>query len=197
MIRFSHSAIVRGISAVCGTAGLLATSGAVRADETIKTVTLTPQVAQQLAQITSAGVSPTSVSYKKLLLMNAARGQNPVEIGGRSYPFAIRLGATVSPNVKFVGGADLTIPSLGFGKNWVGRLDAEAIVSANLGGNSTLIPLTINEVYFSPTKTDSFRLYGGFGIGIFIGSDTGFGGKVFGGARFSQHLSGEIGVNFA
>ncbi len=193
MIRFNSMTTVRGWSLLCATVGLLV-PGAVRADETVKTATLTPQLAQQLAQL--SGVTPATISYKQLLAMNAGGRQKPVEIGGRSYPFAIRLGATLSPNVKFIGGADLTIPSLGLGANWAGRLDAEAIVSANIGGNSTLVPLTFNEVYFAPVKSGSVRFYGGAGIGLFIGSDTNFGGKVFGGARFSQQISGEIGVLF-
>ncbi len=110
--------------------------------------------------------------------------------------FHIRLGAMVSPRTKFVGGADVTIPGLGFGTGFSTRVDAIAIVSANIGGLSTIIPLTINEVYSKGVVTGT-RFYGGAGIGPYIGKVTRFGGKLFVGVDVTSRLSGELGIHFS
>jgi hypothetical protein len=181
-------------AALFGAAGLLTLGHSAQAQTTVKTATLTPEAAQQLTQVAQAGIPN---AYTEMLAVDAGARQNTVDIGGRAYPFAIRLGAMVSPRIKFVGGADLTLPSLGVGRHWAGRIDAEAIVSANFGGNSTVVPITFDEVYFSPQRTSSFRPYVGLGVGPYIASTTRFGGKLFVGARFSQRLSGEAAVHFS
>lgn len=126
-----------------------------------------------------------------------ARRGGQLSTEGRRYPFAIRLGALLSPRTKFMGGIDITFPSLGIASGWVGRVDAEAILSANFGGISTLVPVTFNEVYYAPERSGSVRFYGGGGIGPYFGEVTRFGGKLFIGANFTPHLSGEVGVHFA
>ena len=110
--------------------------------------------------------------------------------------FHIRLGALVSPRTKFIGGADVTIPGLGFGTNFSTRVDAQAIVSANIGGVSTIIPLTINEVY-SKGVLPATRIYGGVGVGPYIGKVTRIGGKLFVGVDLAAKVSGELGVHFS
>jgi hypothetical protein len=189
MIRFNVMTIGKSSAALCGAAGLLALGNTAQAQTNVKTATLTPQAAQQLSQVSQAGIPIGTASYAEMLALDAGRRQNTVDIAGRDYPFAIRLGAMLSPRIKFVGGADLTVPSLGIGHNWVGRFDAEAIVSANFGGNSTVVPLTFDEVYFRP--------YAGLGVGPYIASTTRFGGKLFVGARFSQRISGEGSLHFS
>jgi hypothetical protein len=197
MVRCNAKAFGKGNAALFGAVGLATLGSMAQAQTSVKTATLPPQVSQQLTQVAQAGIPAGTTSYAELLAVNAARRQETVDIGGRRYPFAIRLGAMVSPRVKFVGGADLTFPGYGWGPNWVGRIDAEAIVSGNLGGNSTLVPVTFDQVYFSPTKTGPFRLYAGLGIGPYFGDATRFGGKFFVGTRFSQTISGEASLHFS
>ncbi len=108
----------------------------------------------------------------------------------------LRVGAMVSPRTKFIGGLDVTIPGLGFGTNYSTRVDADAIVSANIGGVSTLIPLTINEVYSKGLITGT-RFYGGAGVGAYIGKVTRLGGKIFVGVDLAGRISGELGVHFS
>ena len=111
------------------------------------------------------------------------------------YSIALRLGVSVSPRTRFAGGIDVSLPRLSIGNGWTTRIDAEAIVSANFGGISTLIPLTFNQVY-SKGVVSSTRGYGGFGIGPYFGEITRFGGKIFIGAGLSQKLGVELGVHF-
>lgn len=126
----------------------------------------------------------------------AARGGQVPGVGSLSpFPIALRLGAMVSPRTKFAGGIDITFPRIGIGPGWETRADADAIVSANLGGVSTLVPLTIDEIY-SKGLIGGNRIYLGGGIGPYIGSQTRFGGKVFVGADFARHLGAEVGVHF-
>ena len=195
MIRCNFMTVGKSGAALLGAAGTLI-CGAAQAQTGVQTATLPPQAAAQLTQISRAGIPAGTASYAELLAMNAGGQDNTVKVAGRTYPFAIRLGAVVSPRVKFIGGADLTLPQYGLGANWAARVDAEAIVSANLGGNSTVIPLTFNEVYFSPNASASHSPYAGFGIGPYFGDTTRFGGKIFVGARVSPRLSGELSLHF-
>lgn len=195
MVRCNIKTFGKGGAALLGTAGLLAFGNMAQAQE-VKTAKLTPEAAQQLAQVAHPGCAAGQPAYAELMNMGAIGYQNPVEIGGREYPFAIRLGAAVSPRIKFVGGADLAIRHLGIGRNWTGRVTAEAIVSANFGGNSTVVPITFDEAYYFPEKVGSLRPYVGFGLGPYIGDTTRFGGKIFVGARFSQQISGEATLHF-
>jgi hypothetical protein len=204
MIRCNVKTLGKSSAALLfGAAGVLALPTMAQAQSNVRTGALTPQVAQQLSQISpaarAANLDSTEATdpHPEMVVLNAAARQNTVDIGGRDYPFAIRLGAMVSPRIKFVGGADLTLRNLGIGRHWVGRIDAEAIVSANFGGNSTVVPVTFDEIYFSPSKTSGFRPYAGFGIGPYFASTTRFGGKLLVGARFSQRLSGEAAVHFS
>lgn len=111
------------------------------------------------------------------------------------YTIALRLGLSVSPRTRFAGGIDVSLPRLSLGKGFTTRIDAEAIVSANFGGISTLIPLTFNQVY-SKGVVASTRVYVGAGIGPYFGEITRFGGKIFVGAGISQKLGIELGVHF-
>lgn len=196
MVRCNVTTFGKGGAALLGSAGLLVL-GSVAQAQNVQKATLPPAVSQQLQQVAQAGIPAGTTSYAELLAMNAAKKQdNTVDIGGRDYPFAIRLGASLSPRVKFVGGADLTVHQLGIGPHWVGRFDAEAIVSANFGGNSTVIPLTFDEVYWSPKTYGSARPYAGIGFGPYFADTTRFGGKIFVGARFSRAISGEASLHF-
>ncbi len=111
------------------------------------------------------------------------------------YTIALRLGLSVSPRTRFAGGIDVSLPRLSLGKGFTTRIDAEAIVSANFGGISTLIPLTFNQVY-SKGLVASTRVYVGAGIGPYFGEITRFGGKVFVGAGLSEKVGIELGVHF-
>lgn len=121
-------------------------------------------------------------------------GGGKLPVVGHIVPLSLRLGAQISPRTRFVGGVDYTLPS--FGTNFNPRIDLEAIVSANFGGVSTLVPLTFNIVY-SKGLVSGTRVYGGAGIGPYFGEVTRFGGKIFVGADFTSRLSGEVDVHFA
>jgi hypothetical protein len=101
------------------------------------------------------------------------------------FPLALRLGALVSPRLKFVGGIDATIPGVHLAPGLATRVDADAIISANLGGISTLIPVTIDQIAEINLPVSS-RVYVGAGIGPYFGDRTRFGGKLIAGAEFSR-----------
>lgn len=113
------------------------------------------------------------------------------------YPVRLRLGAMVSPRFRFAGGIDVTFPQLSIGSGWVSRVDADALVSANFGGVSTVVPITFNQVYSTTlSNTTGTRVYGGLGVGPYIAGRTRFGGKIFVGADFTDRVAGEVGVHF-
>ena len=92
-------------------------------------------------------------------------------------PIGIRLGAALSPRVRFDGGVDVTIPGLRVAPGFNTRVDFDAIIAANFHGISTLFPLTIDQIYRIPLPLGS-SLYVGGGIGPYFGEVTRFGGKL-------------------
>ena len=125
-----------------------------------------------------------------------AGGQLP-PIGAISpFPISLRLGAELSPRTKFVGGVDVTLSGVHIIPGLQTRIDADAIISANFTGVSTLIPITVDQLY-SKGLIAGKRIYLGGGVGAYIGGITRFGGKVFAGADFSSRLGGEVDLHFA
>jgi hypothetical protein len=111
------------------------------------------------------------------------------------FPLALRLGAMLSPRTKFDGGIDATIRGLRILPGFTSRVDADAIVSVNFGGVSTLVPVTFDQIYQLNLPVNS-RVYLGGGIGPYFGDRTRFGGKLIVGAEFSR-IGLEGNVHFA
>jgi hypothetical protein len=138
-----------------------------------------------------------SSPLKSLSLTSSCGGQ---VVGANNrispYPIALRLGAMLSPRSKFDGGADITFPNLTVIRGMTSRLDVDAIVAANLGGLSTIVPITFDQIGYSG-EVGSKRIYFGAGIGAYISDVTRFGGKVFAGADFSSHFGLEVTGHFS
>jgi hypothetical protein len=117
-------------------------------------------------------------------------------VPGHPLSVDLRLGVSVSPRIKFVGGIDARIPGLSLGPGFTTRADLDAVVSANFGGGSTLFPLTIDELYHADLPGGT-GLYGGLGIGPMLGERTRFGGKIIVGANITPRLRLEGNVLFA
>ena len=143
----------------------------------------------QYAQVQNSALQSAAIAAPK------ARQIDPVSVASKVVPIAIRLGAMVSPRTKFVGGADFSFPNTKIGPFYP-RIDAEAIVSANFGGITTLVPVTFNAVY-SKTLPAGTHLYGGAGIGPYFGEVTRFGGKLFLGGDLSRNFGLEGDIQFA
>lgn len=111
------------------------------------------------------------------------------------FPISVRLGAMLSPQTKFDGGIDVTLTGVHLMPSLTTRIDADAILSANLGGVSTLFPITIDQI-FSQGLVAGSKVYFGAGVGPYIGSSTRLGGKVFVGAGISSRLTGELSLHF-
>lgn len=100
-------------------------------------------------------------------------------------------------------GADITLPRLGVGRGWVGRLDAEVLAPTDapsfLGQPNTRVGLTFNQVLQSADRRAFRRLYGGLGAGFYVSDRMFLGGKLFAGTalnglsniEFDIHLPGE------
>jgi len=120
-----------------------------------------------------------------------------VPVGALSpFPISLRLGAMVSPRTKFAGGVDVTLSGVHIIPQLSTRIDADAIISANFGGVSTLIPITFDQIYSQGLAAGS-KVYLGAGVGPYIGDVTRLGGKVFVGAGLSSRLSAEADLHFA
>lgn len=111
------------------------------------------------------------------------------------FPIALRLGVMLSPNTKFVGGADVTLNGLKLLPGFSSRIDADVFLDLNRRGVSTLIPVTFDQVYTKNIVLGS-RVYIGGGVGAYIGEVTRFGGKVFVGAGLKSNLGIEGTAHF-
>lgn len=155
-------------------------------------------------QTTSAATKPSdsdrsagklSVSAPALLSDKERCGQLPSVGSVSPFPISLRLGAMLSPSTKFDGGIDVTLPGVHLAPNLSTRIDADVILSANFGGISTLIPITVDQI-FSQGLVAGSKFYIGAGIGPYIGDTTRLGGKVFVGAGISSRLTGEVSMHF-
>ncbi|HLK58918.1 MAG TPA: hypothetical protein VKU00_20255 [Chthonomonadaceae bacterium] len=150
------------------------------------------------ASSSDAGASAAkslTLTVPSLLKPNEKCGQLPPVGVISPFPINIRLGAMISPNVKFDGGIDVTFSGFHLMPGLTTRIDADAIVSANFGGVSTLVPITVDQV-FSKSLIAGSRIYLGAGVGPYIGDTTRFGGKAFVGAGLSSRLTAEVDVHF-
>jgi hypothetical protein len=108
--------------------------------------------------------------------------------------FAFRGGAMVSPRGAGLAGLDASLPSFSFGSGWTGRLDADVIFKANFAGINTVVPVTINQLYYSnPSATGQVGYIGG-GVGFIFGGKTRFTGKLLVGFEFNRRLGAEANV---
>ena len=129
------------------------------------------------------------------LALNAAEphlgGQlGPLGLIPKPFPLHLRLGALLSPRTKFDGGIDVTL-GRGILPSLTTRIDADVILSANFAGISTLVPITLDQIY-AKGLIGGNRIYFGAGAGAYIADKTRFGGKLFIGAD----LAVRIGVPF-
>ncbi len=121
---------------------------------------------------------------------------NPVGSVARAIPINLRLGLAFSPRTRFDGGVDLTLPGLSLGPGLSTRIDADAIVSANFGGVTTLFTVTIDQVFALRAPGGAAGIYLGGGLGGYIGETTRFGGKVFAGGMLGSRLGLEGTIHF-
>ena len=90
----------------------------------------------------------------------------PLSLIPNPFPLHLRLGAMLSPRPKFDGGIDVTL-GRGILPSLTTRIDADAIVSANFHGISTLVPVTLDQIY-SKGLLGGNRIYFGAGLGPYI-----------------------------
>ncbi len=119
----------------------------------------------------------------------------PLDLIPKPFPLHLRLGAMLSPRTKFDGGIDVTL-GRGILPSSTTRIDADAILSANFRGISTLVPITLDQIY-SKGLLGGNRLYFGAGLGPYIAERTRFGGKLFIGADLAVRIGVEGAVHFS
>ena len=122
----------------------------------------------------------------------AARTAAVGQLGASPLGLAFHAGGMLSPRGAALAGLDLPLDYSLIGTGFRGRLDADAIIKANLGGVNTLVPVTFDQIYNLNLPVSS-RVYVGGGIGPYFGDKTRFGGKLIAGAEFNRFgLEGNI-----
>ena len=108
--------------------------------------------------------------------------------------FALRGGAMLSPRGAGLVGVDATLPGFGFGFGFSTRIDVDIIFKANFGGLNTIIPVTVDQIFRSPTVSGK-SVYVGGGVGAVLGGPAKFDGKLILGADLLNKLAGELNVH--
>jgi len=109
---------------------------------------------------------------------------------------SLRGGAMVSPRGAGLAGADATLPALDIFPGWQTRLDADVLFKANFGGINTIVPVTLNQVYYPADAVAGRTVYFGGGLGAVLGGPARFDGKLILGAELTSRLGGEMNVHF-
>lgn len=133
--------------------------------------------------------------FPPLVLYGALKQDLPPPIP-TPFPVAFKIGAAVSPRLKFAAGIDATFPRLSIAPHFATRVDFDAIFSANFGGVTTLFPLTAGQVYRVALPVTGQSLYIGAGIGPYFGEVTRFGGKIYAGGNLSSRIGAEAALHF-
>jgi hypothetical protein len=97
-------------------------------------------------------IADNHTSLANVVLSSAAVGQMPEVVQGS--PLALlsfHAGAMLSPRGGGLVGLDASMPSLSLGYGMKGRLDADVIFKANLGGIDTIVPVTFDQIFYSPS----------------------------------------------
>ena len=136
-----------------------------------------------------------SAAASAVVASSAGRGRGQVGLIS-PFPVSLRLGALLSPRTKFDAGIDASIPGLHLLPNFNTRVDLDVIFSANLGGVTTLVPVTFDQIY-SKGLVGGTRVFAGAGIGPYFGDKTRFGGKLLFGADVTSRIGAEVDVHFA
>ncbi len=124
-----------------------------------------------------------------------ARQLGPLSLIPKPFPLHLRLGALLSPRTKFDGGIDVTL-GRGIFPGTSTRIDADVILSASFAGISTLVPVTLDQIY-AKGLIGGNRIYLGVGAGPYIADKTRFGGKLFIGADLAVRVGVEGAVHFS
>jgi len=163
----------------------------------LRTLLFAGSLCAAVAGTASADVTSNHVALGQLV-MNSARTatvtQAPTTINPLTY-ISLHGGAMLTPRTGAMVGADATIPGLGLGNGWHGRLDADVIFKANLGGVDTIIPVTFDQLYYSPNAAAGHNVYYGAGLGAVLSGPARFDGKLVLGTEITDRLGAELNVH--
>lgn len=134
------------------------------------------------------GMQPAPNAYH----MQRQQSQSPlINLG-------LRGGVMVTPRGAAVVGLDFGIPQLSLHQNWEGRLDADVIIKANLAGANTIVPVTLDQIYTSPSGGIGGRSsYFGIGAGALLGGKAKLDGKLIFGMDVTNKLGIEVNYHMA
>jgi hypothetical protein len=130
------------------------------------------------------------------LITSRSIGRNMQAAASPVQNMSVRGGVMFSPRGAGVAGVDFDLPSVSLGNGWRGRVDADVIFKANLGGINTAIPVTFNQIYISPNAAGDRNIYYGAGVGAILGGSAVFDGKLILGTDVTQKVSAELNAHF-
>jgi hypothetical protein len=109
---------------------------------------------------------------------------------------SLRGGAMISPRGGGLVGLDFAMPTLSLGSGWHGRLDGDVIFKANFGGINDIIPVTVDQLYYSPEAFGGRGIYFGAGVGAVLSGPAKFDGKLILGTELAKRLGAEVNIHF-
>lgn len=152
-----------------------------------------------VAAVAQSPLTNTFVPLASLInnrAVNRAFGQVPATVNPLTY-VSLHGGAMLTPRGAGLVGADVSLPGLfSVGSGWHTRIDADVVFKANLGGFDTIIPVTVDQVYYSPNAAGGHNVYYGGGVGAVLGGNTVFDGKLILGTEVTNKIGGEVNIHF-
>jgi hypothetical protein len=134
------------------------------------------------------GMQPAPNAYR----MQRPQGQSSL------LNLGLRAGVMVTPRGAAVVGLDFGLPQLSLHQNWEGRIDGDVIIKANLAGANTIVPVTFDQIFTSPTGGFGGRSsYFGVGVGALLGGKAKLDGKVLLGFDITSKLGVEVNYHIA
>jgi len=108
---------------------------------------------------------------------------------------SVRGGGMLTPRFGGLAGIDFAVPTISLSNGWQGRLDADVIFKANFAGVNTIIPVTIDQIMYTPS-VGGHTIYYGAGVGAVLGGSAKLDGKLILGTELTSKLGAEANVHF-
>lgn len=146
------------------------------------------------AAIGSAQADRVPLGFLTAPQIAVAQPPEPTTVEPVTY-ISLHGGVMLTPNVGGLVGVDASIPGLNLGNGWHSRIDADVIFNAGFGGIDTIVPVTFDQLYYSPNGASGHNVYYGVGLGAILSGPVSFDGKLILGTEISRNFGAEVNLH--
>ena len=144
----------------------------------------------------SAGAEKVSLNYLTDSVRIAAIRQAPEATTTSPMTWiSLHGGAMFGPRFGGLVGIDASIPGLNMGNGFHSRIDADVIFKANFAGIDTVVPVTFDQLWYSPNAASGHNMYLGAGVGAVLSGPITYDVKLIAGTELTNKLGAEVNVH--